>query len=139
MKRLDLLKYIGLPFELNARGPGAYDCYGLIQSLCYERGFFLPDQDTPESIEMRRALFDEVHSPYLEPIDRPEPYCLVVFDFRRGGLHLGMVTEDTRKFIHISSQTKAVIVNRLRDSFFERQIYGFFRAKNPVCRASKPA
>ena len=124
---------------MGARGPGAYDCYGLIQSLCCERGFFLPDQDTPESIEMRRAVFDNVISPYLEPIGKPEPYCLVVFDFRRGGLHLGMILEDMRKFIHVSSPAKAVVVNHLHDRFFERQIHGFFRANNPIRRAAEPA
>jgi hypothetical protein len=135
---IDWNDYIGRGFHIGGRGPQEFDCYGLAKEIAKNRGYFLPEQDTPESVDCRLAIFQKEICPYLEPIERPLPYCLVVFDFRGRGLHIGTVTDRPGRFIHCSSSTKRVVVSKLKDINFNRHIYGFYRLtnKNPVTTAA---
>ena len=117
---------IGIPFEKDATGPEAYGCYGLCQEIQRWRGFFLPDHPTIESMEMRKAMLNRQPHRYCEPIERPEAYCLILFDMRTAGLHLGMVLPDTRYFIHSSQHRGRVRIEKLIGSLWERFLYGFY-------------
>jgi len=133
-------KYLGKIFELGGRGPDAYDCYGLVMAICKENGFELPELDTPESVKMRKQIFDNrIKGDYLELLDGPEPGALAVFDYRAGGLHIGVIDGSGRRFIHISSTTKTSKIHHLNDEYYLRFVYGYYRPTNKIQRASETA
>lgn len=117
---------IGKKYQKNGRGSKGYDCYGVVLELAKRRGFFLPEIKTPESIKLRQAMFEKLSSEYAIPIEKPEPNCIVVFDTRVfGRLHVGMVLENCRQFIHADLQR--VRVCRLDSFIWKRLIIGFYR------------
>ena len=125
MKYLDL---VGRKFKIDGRGPTEYDCYGLILELAKRRGFFLPEQNTPEGIEMRMKMFEAISSEFTEPIDKIEPWAVVVFcKGRLGRLHVGTALQDCRRFIH--ADHKGVRITRLNSIIWQRKIAGYYRLK----------
>lgn len=121
--------YIGKPYSPGGSGPDAYDCYGLASAIAADRGFLLPVQQSADGVELRLAVFSRRHCRWLVPVDRPEPWSLVAFDHNRLGLHVGTVIDAPGKFIHVSSLSGAVTIDRLRNRLYRRP-YGFFRLTN---------
>lgn len=119
---------IGKRFKINGRGPDEFDCYGLVKEIAKRRGYYLPQQDTPEGIKLRLAMFDKISSEFTEPIDTPEPWAIVVFDKGRlGRLHIGVVLENCEQFLH--ADRKGVRISRLSSPGFLRKIAGFYKLK----------
>lgn len=121
---------IGKKFQIGGRGPDTYDCYGLIIEMMKRLGKYLPEQDTPDGIEMRLKMFDEISGRFAEPIDKPEPFCMVVFDMGRlARLHIGVVLEDSRSFIHSAAYIKRVRIDTLSGILWKHKITGYYRCK----------
>lgn len=119
---------IGKKFQTGGRGQDVYDCYGLIIEMMKRLGKYLPEQDTPEGIEMRLKMFKEISSEFAEPIDKPEPFCIVVFNLRRlARLHIGVVLEDCRRFIHSAAYIKRVRIDKLDGILWKHRITGYYR------------
>lgn len=131
---MDIDDLIGLPFKINTRGPDSYDCYGLCQEVQWRRGFLLPDFETPESVKMRLAILNKITSEnkFVERISKPEAYSIVVFDLRLlARIHVGVVLEDCRKFLHAMGFKRRVCINRLSQFPYHGRVWGYFR---PICK-----
>lgn len=119
---------IGRKWKKDAKGPNEFDCYHLIKEIQRRRGFYLPNIKTPESIELRLAMFEKLSSEYTIPIDRPEPFSIVVFDVRRfTRLHVGVVLEDCRSFIHAAAYIRRVRIDKLKSILWRKRITGYYR------------
>lgn len=119
---------IGKKFQTGGRGPDTYDCYGLIIEIMKRLGKYLPEQDTPAGVEMRLKMFEEISSEFAEPIDKPEPFCIVVFNLRRlSPLHIGVVLEDCRGFIHSAAYIRRVRIDKLDGILWKHRITGYYR------------
>ncbi len=119
---------LGKEFAYGARGPDAYDCYGLVIETRRRAGLFMPETyvstDIPEaingSIEHARAACG-----FIE-LDGPMPFCLVTFKLHpRLTTHIAMVLRDCRRFIHILARMR-VGVERLDSPVWRHRITGYF-------------
>lgn len=109
------------------------DCYHLVIEMMKRHGYFIPEQSTPESIEMRLAMFEKLSSEYAEPIEKPEPFCIVVFDAGRlMRLHVGVILEDCRSFIHSIAHIKRIRIDRLSSWPWKNRIAGFYRCTKKI-------
>ncbi len=125
-------EFIGKPYQAGGCGPDCYDCYGLAAAIALERGFELPAQSTPESVEMRELLFAKSPSKYLEPVESAQPWDLVVFDHKRMGLHIATMTDEPGRFIHVAELTRTVCIGHVKDPLYRDFIYGFYRLVHQV-------
>jgi len=124
---------IGKKWKKGGRGPNEFDCYHLVREVQQRRGFYLPNIETPESIKMRLAMFEKFSSEYAEPIDKPEPFCVVVFDARLFySLHIGVILEDCRSFIHAATYIKRVRIDKLKSILWKNRIFGYYRCTKQI-------
>jgi len=89
--------YVGLPYQEGARGPGAFDCYGIVAAVFKERGIVLPDfyQAEPGPMWAARAIEASVKGEVLggraERIADPEDYAIAVVRGFSKAHHVGVV------------------------------------------------
>ncbi len=91
---------MGLPFVARARGPLAYDCWGLIRAVLLEAGHDLPlFLDDGVATHEQKARLDQ-----WRPIHpgNPQPFDIVAFSLGKGMLHLGLVCESVY-FLHTAT------------------------------------
>ena len=100
--------YLGKPWEPGARGPDAFDCWGLLRDV-YERQFglslpFYPglphDPTASEMSQMVRTIRQELDEDWLEI---PEPFegCAVAMSQSRAYHHVGLFMEaDGPRVLH---------------------------------------
>jgi len=105
---------IGKHYAIGARGPDAYDCWGLVLELVRRAGGKLPDYDTAGLsrtgiIRLAQSSIGE-HAGTTEP--RPNT---VVLDDKRG--HAG-VTFDGQHVIHTTHTHGVVVVRANAFQFF---------------------
>jgi len=112
-------------YEEGARGPEAYDCFGLFAELCRRRGMPIPDHPSPADLRLREAKIMEVAINEWEPLRQPEVGCAVVIRIGPWVSHIGMVIEGN-KFIHANKST-GITVASLDDVLWVRRIAGFYR------------
>lgn len=112
-------------YEEGARGPDAFDCFGLFAELCRRRGQPIPDHPTPHNLEQREEEITAVAAAEWHPLDAPEVGCAVVLRLGPWMSHIGMVIEGG-KFIHASSR-RGVTVQRLDAPEWQMRIAGFYR------------
>lgn len=119
---------IGKKWRKNARGPNEFDCYHLVKEVQRRRGYFLPEIETPEGVELRLKMFEKLASEYAEPLDRPEPFCVVIIDMGKlAPLHVGVVLENCQQFIHAAAYIRRVRIDRLNSILFKKRIFGYYR------------
>lgn len=126
----DFVKYEDLldkPFELGARGPNAFDCYGLCCELSKRVGIILPEVLTPEDEDDQHKIICGTSDRDFEELETPEQNCLVTISIHKPLVdHCGFVLGDGIHFIHILKQ-HAVI--RARLSLYKNRICGFYRLR----------
>ena len=86
--------WIGLPFALRGRGPGAYDCYGLVRAVLRERhGHDLPSWDEYDDLADVRALRSVVEDARgrFEPVEFPEEGDAILLRSHGDPVHCGLV------------------------------------------------
>lgn len=95
---MNLDQYIGLPYREGARGPDAYDCYGLVAEVYRAgRGILLPDwyQDAPgpqaASRAIAAAVAGEVDGGRSLQVDEPVDWDIAVVGSNRRPHHVGIV------------------------------------------------
>ena len=112
-------------YELLARGPDAYDCYGLVLEVSKRLGIDLPENilythanDAQESFEAQRDNFIL--------LTRPELYCLVAIEYIPGYItHVGiMITRE--KFLHMT-RAHGVLLTSLNDLRWKTKLRGFYK------------
>ncbi len=93
--------FIGLPYRAGARGPDAYDCYGLIAAVMKaSRGVDLPDwyQDAPgaegASRAISAALAGETSAGRAVKVDEPDEFDIAVVGGRDRPHHVGIVVNE---------------------------------------------
>lgn len=119
-------KYIGLPFEEQGRGPGGYDCWGLVR-LVYEKelGMLLPSW----AADHRDESFDTANSrflgalPQFEKLQKPEPFIMALFNSSSHVFHIGVLISEKR-MLHTVKGIGACVQDL---SSFKNQLKGFYR------------
>jgi cell wall-associated NlpC family hydrolase len=92
--------FVGLPYREGARGPDAYDCYGIVAAvLRAARGVELPDwyqdREGPQGAAraIDAALTGEVQSGRAEKTAAPEDYDIAVVTSTVRAHHIGIVVQ----------------------------------------------
>lgn len=121
---------IGRPYKDGGRGPQFYDCWGLCMEVARRAGYELPDFNVVISNAARGRLIAEQKQTNFERINKPRPWCIVLFrifdDNNSQKWHTGTVLEDCRRFIHITGKM-SVCITRLDEQFWNLQIEGFYK------------
>ena len=93
-------EYIGLPYREGARGPEAFDCYGIVATVFEAaRGIRLPDwyQSAPgpqgASRAISAALAGEVDGGRSVPVSDPQDWDIAVVGSRLRPHHVGLYVE----------------------------------------------
>lgn len=94
---MNLDHFIGLPYREGARGPDAFDCYGIVAAvLRAARGVALPDwyQAAPgqqgASRAISAALAGEIDGGRTERVDNPQDYDIAIVGSTRRPHHVGV-------------------------------------------------
>ena len=133
MSNLYLDDLIGKPFVEDGKGPNGYDCYGLGQEVYNRLGKNLPDYDysfsehvSKDTAKAISNIVEQEKSGWLL-LDKPEPYCFVVFCIVPPFVsHMGVVLEDCSRFIHVSRKN-SVVIERLTSARWENRIRGYYK------------
>jgi cell wall-associated NlpC family hydrolase len=122
---------IGKPYQKEARGPDAFDCFGLFAELCRRRGDSIPPEVSPERVEDRAAaIAAAIERGEWRQLDAPEPGCAVVMRIIPPFVsHLGMVLDGGR-FIH-TREGMNVAIERLSSVVWRSRIAGFYTHSSP--------
>lgn len=113
---------IGVPFRYGARGPDAFDCYGLVMEMHRRAGLTLPDFGFADNAALAAAMMGTALPQWKETARAPGAVVLL----RMGRLvsHVGFML-DLDRMIHCWEQSNGVSVTRL-DHDWERRVIGFF-------------
>ena len=116
---------IGKPFKDGARGPDAYDCWGLAMELFRRQGITLPEYPISAMATQMIALAMSTHEHEWIKLAGPQPGCLVVISISCStwANHVGVYIGDN-KFIHCYRST-GVVVDHL--SRWQSRIAGYYR------------
>jgi cell wall-associated NlpC family hydrolase len=124
---------IGVPFLARARGPAAFDCFGLVLELQRRLGVDIPNNESPEQ-SAAHAVFSALELHRWERIGQ-QPGAVVLFDMpfrdadgrrRLAKTHCGVVINPL-DFIHSWEQTGGCTTERLSE--WNHRIAGFYRFK----------
>ena len=128
--RLDDL--IGKPYSQGARGPEAYDCWGLVMEASKRAGTELPEIAVPADNKKRGELIALQRESNFVRLEVPESGCLVLFrvidNENRIRWHVGYVLDFCRQFIHVTGRM-GVNISRLEDPKWLLHIEGFYRLR----------
>ena len=128
LSEIDYRDLLAKPFVLGARGPNAYDCWGICLEVGRRAGIEYPEVLTPEIAEAQDEIIRGTIDSFFQKIEKPEPYCIVTFSFCYPFVdHCGIVLADTNYFLHILYQHR---VARSRVDFWKKKIFGFYRLSN---------
>ena len=125
----------GKPFQWGARGPGAFDCWGLVLHVLYRLGKTgMPDWEPPVEVEgvarvlqrQQKLAQDAAHLPpgWIK-VDTPAPGDIVAMGTTPLATHAGVWTPFG--VLHVS-EGMGVIVSSLRYLQTVRlQVHGYYR------------
>ncbi|MEC8919180.1 MAG: NlpC/P60 family protein [Pseudomonadota bacterium] len=133
---IDVNEYIGLPYQVEGRGPKAYDCWGLIRLVYADRlGIDLPSNlgydetltaHTSEMIEQGRDGWLSVAA--------PSAYDVVLLNVAGSPNHIGLVIAPGW-MLHTTHQKNACIESYTRPAWRQR-VEGFYhcweRSRSPL-------
>jgi len=132
-KKIDIVKYLGIPYKHEGRDFNGIDCYGLFQ-LFYREEFnaVIPEYKYDEEWRLKDFNYlEEEFWQYCEKIEAPERYCIV--GFRMLGkpvmCHIGIVLWDLNEFLHIPDEGQ-VCIERISDRIWKRTLFGFYRIRD---------
>lgn len=116
-------------YELNGRGPAAYDCYGLFLEANRRVGVRVEDMTSPEDYALRDgAMKSAASGGEWVKLDGPKPYCAVAFRIGKFVSHVGFVLEDAATFIHANEEV-GIVIERLDSPRWQSRIAGFYEHK----------
>ncbi|MEM5786467.1 MAG: NlpC/P60 family protein [Syntrophobacteraceae bacterium] len=127
---LEYADLLGKEFRYGARGPDAFDCYGLVIELRGRAGLFMPgfypSTELPEVMD--DSIRDAIRTCSFLELPGPRPFCLVTFRLHpKFTTHIGMVLQDEIRFIHILPRMR-VGVERLDSPVWRHRVTGFWEA-----------
>lgn len=115
---------IGLPYLKGARGPEAYDCYGLCLEVSRRAGVVIPEIPTPTTRSDRNDLFASTKDIWLK-LPKPEAFCMAAFRIKHNW-HAGIVLPNLNQFIHVTAGIN-VTVSQLYSFMWRKRFDGFYR------------
>lgn len=116
----ELSKLIGKPFKYGARGPDAYDCFGLvIECFSINDNPILGGFDSPQK-DKRQEFVQSLLDGSFSPVER-NPGTIVLMDL--DGPHVGFVIDHGR-FIHCSERIGSVCIDKLER--YKQKIVGYY-------------
>lgn len=92
-----LSKFIGTPFQWNARGPEKFDCWGVVLHVLERLGveqlpdFVVEESDAPDS-QVCVLIEQQIETGSWQRIDDPQPGDVVAMSSHRRIHHVGVVT-----------------------------------------------
>src|SRR5699024_3065114 len=107
--------YIGKPFKDGARGPDAYDCWGVCQAVYRDRlGVSLPSYGEISAHDLARVAreMERGKDDGWQAVTEPQEYDVAIMRSGRGGraiVHVGVMV-DSRRVLHIEQASHAVVV-----------------------------
>ena len=125
---MNLTDLIGKEFELAARGPDKYDCWGVCIEVSKRMGKELPDffYNKESQDELLSSIIDDNKDEVLTKIDKPEAGDIVLLKVvPKMTTHTGIMLDSVR-FIHITSKTRSCI-ERIDSPLWSRRVKGFYR------------
>lgn len=112
---------IGTPFCYGARGPHAFDCYGLVMEMARRNGHCLPDFGVASQQAMISAMMG-ASLPQWQPVD-PGPGAVVLIRVGRWASHCAYQIDDHR-MIHAWERAHGVSLIRIDE--WQQRIVGFY-------------
>lgn len=132
MNKIDISKYLGIPFEHRRAEWGGVDCYGLVR-LFYRSEFKIEIPDYEYSENWCKQGFDWIQKYFKENwvrINTPIRYGIV--GFRLPGYHVehhvGIVLYDLAMFLH-SPLNMPVCVSNLNTKAWKRAVSNYYEIK----------
>lgn len=121
---------IGIPYKFNGRDKSGMDCYGLVLEMFKRNNVTLPDYlyEDDSDATITKLISDNVE--FAVELERPEPYCAVLFRQHKFGTHMGVVLPDLSHFIHCSTG-RNVAVEKLGSMRWYSKIMGYYKWKEP--------
>jgi hypothetical protein len=127
---MDYSDLIGKPYKTGARGPDAFDCWGLVIEAARRAGIELPDIDVPQDNDIRGDIIEIQKATNFKRTLKPESNCLVLFriidDENHLKWHVGFILNNARQFIHTTGKM-GVNISRLNDPKWKIHTEGFYR------------
>lgn len=127
--KIDYTDLLGKPYQLGARGPEFYDCWGICLELGKRAGLALPKDFTPDNTEAQSKSIKHYRDTQFIKLDRPEPYCIAVYSLELPPPyvdHCGFVLEDCRNMVHILKQHSVARV-RLNNRILLPKLNGYYK------------
>ncbi|MGR3495148.1 C40 family peptidase [Citreimonas sp.] len=124
-------RYVGAPFADGGRGPVAFDCWGLVQTVYRDcLGIELPhygEISARDLLRVRREIAAGVTSEIWRQVDRPREFDVAVMRLPtgRGHGHVGVLT-DPHHVLHVEAGSGAAI-ERLDGATIRNRIMGYWR------------
>lgn len=124
---IDVSEYIGLPYQVEGRGPKAYDCWGLIRLVYADRlGIDLPSNlGYDETLTAHTSEMIEQGRDGWLSVTAPSPYDVVLLNVAGSPNHIGLVI-DPGWMLHTTHQKHACIESYTRPTWRQR-VEGFYR------------
>lgn len=127
-KKIELSKYLTIPFKHNGRSWDGVDCYGLVK-LFFDEEFGVKLYDykyDPNWSDKGLNLINKEYSKVFRKIDIGKKFCGI--GFKKLGFdimsHMGIVL-DGNKFLHIPRNQK-VCIERIDNRVWQKLFFGFF-------------
>ena len=114
-------QWVGIPYEVGARGPSCYDCLGLVQKLLLERkGITITT--TEDRLASHHQLYRQSSDGWFEVAKSEtgiEGDVLVFLGDKEDALHVAYVVDNTN-MIHATSAAGFSVVDRWRRPHWQR-------------------
>lgn len=117
---------IGKPFEYGARGPKAYDCYGLYLEMAKRAGKAVPDYPSASDPEENsKEIMKAMQNGWEMPKVVGEGNAVLLRLLPKSPCHIGFML-DSDTFIHALQEFGGVVVDRISNPKWTRRVVGFF-------------
>jgi cell wall-associated NlpC family hydrolase len=118
--------WIGAPYREGARGPDAYDCWGLVRAALAEAGLVLPDAQAVDRAAMDACIAAQARSGAWDLVTDPQPGDLLLLGPAPRRLwHIGLQTQ--AGVLHTTPSTGACLqpLAALRRSLLWRHVEAY--------------
>jgi len=128
---MNILDYLGKPWESGGNGPDAYDCWGLVRAVYRDHGIILPvvDVDAHKSLEVRHA-FNAGDFTQWEKLNHAQHLAAVLMSKGKQPDHVGVWLHTEGGGVIHSIQGAGVVYNGIRSlSMMGYNVLGFYAWK----------
>lgn len=134
---LDFKDLLSAKYELGARGPDKYDCYGLCKEMYKRIGKEIPEYESVSGFENIANKVKEERKNWKVVTEQDaartiknafgdihiKPHCLIVLRMGQFGCHIGFILNELQ-FIHCWDRADNVIIERI--DYWKHNILGAY-------------